>query len=103
MSTERRVHIIDGDDSVRASLEPVLQSAGFTSLFYDSSSSFLRNAAHPRTGCILLEVLWPSSNDDELQAVIKRLKVILPIVVMIDQSGMTTAVTAMKAGVPISS
>jgi PleD family two-component response regulator len=85
MSTERRVHIVDGDESVRASLEPALQSAGFASSFYHNSASFLRKAIHPRTGCILLEMLWPSSSDDELQAVIKRLKVILPIIVLIDQ------------------
>jgi two-component system response regulator FixJ len=98
MSNERRVHIIDGDESVRASLEPALQSAGFASSFYDNSSSFLRNAVHPGTGCILLAVLWPSLSDDELQAVIKRLKVILPIIVLIDQSGVKTAVIAMRAG-----
>ena len=98
MSTERRVHIVDGDESVRASLEPALQSAGFASSFYDNSSSFLRNAVHPGTGCILLAVLWPSLSDDELQAVIKRLKVILPVIVLIDQSGVKTAVIAMKAG-----
>jgi two-component system response regulator FixJ len=98
MSTERRVHIVDGDESARASLEPALQSAGFSSSFYHNSASFLRNAIHPRTGCILLEVLWPSSNGDELEAVIKRLKVILPIVVLIDQSDVKTAVIAMKAG-----
>jgi FixJ family two-component response regulator len=98
MSNERRVHIIDGDESVRASLEPALQSAGFASSFYGNSSSFLRNAVHPGTGCILLAVLWPSLSDDELQAVIKRLKVILPIIVLIDQSGVKTAVIAMKAG-----
>jgi two-component system response regulator FixJ len=98
MSTVRRVHIIDGDESVHASLEPALQSAGFASSFYDNSSSFLRNAVHPGTGCILLAVLWPSLSDDELQAVIKRLKVILPVIVLIDQSGVKTAVIAMKAG-----
>ena len=98
MSNERRVHIIDGDESVRASLEPALQSAGFASSFHDNPSSFLRNAVHPGTGCILLAVLWPSLSDDELQAVIKRLKVILPVIVLIDQSGVKTAVIAMKAG-----
>ena len=98
MSTVRRVHIIDGDESVHASLEPALQSAGLASSFYDNSSSFLRNAVHPGTGCILLAVLWPSLSDDELQAVIKRLKVILPVIVLIDQSGVKTAVIAMKAG-----
>jgi two-component system response regulator FixJ len=98
MSTVRRVHIIDGDESVHASLEPALQSAGLASSFYDNSSSFLRNAVHPGTGCILLAVLWPSLSDDELQAVIKRLKVILPIIVLIDQSVVKTAVIAMKAG-----
>jgi two-component system, LuxR family, response regulator FixJ len=98
MSSERRVHIVDGDQSVHASLEPVLQSAGLTSSFYENPTSFLRNAAHPRTGCILLEVSWPLPKDDDLQSVIKRLRAILPVIVLIGQSGVQTAVQAMKAG-----
>jgi two-component system response regulator FixJ len=95
---ECRVHVVDGDQFVYGSLEPVLQSADLTSSFYENPTSFLRNAAHSRTGCILLEVSWPLSNDDELQSVIKRLRAILPVIVMIGQSDVQTAVKVMKAG-----
>jgi two-component system response regulator FixJ len=97
MLPDNHVHIIDGDRLVQADIEPLLQSAGFTTSFFATCTDFLNEAPQLRTGCILLDVARPM-RDSELQSAIRRLTFRLPVIVMIEHAMVQTAVNAMKAG-----
>jgi two-component system response regulator FixJ len=97
MPPDNHVHIIDGDRLVQADIEPLLQSAGFTTSFFATCTDFLNEAPQLRIGCILLDVAGPM-RDSELQSAIRRLTFRLPVIVMIEHAMVQTAVNAMKAG-----
>jgi two-component system response regulator FixJ len=97
MLPDNHVHIIDGDRLVQADIEPLLQSAGFTTSFFATCTDFLNEAPQLRIGCILLDVARPM-RDSELQSAIRRLTFRLPVIVMIEHAMVQTAVNAMKAG-----
>ena len=98
MSTERIVHIVEDDASVRRSLEWLLQSAGFATNCYATAFACLDAAPQLTEGCLLLDVQMPEMNGLQLQGRLAAVGVQLPVIVVTGQADVTTAVHAMKAG-----
>jgi two-component system response regulator FixJ len=98
MPTERTIHLVDDDAAVRHSLERLLGSMGFATVSYATPAAFLVQAPHLLGGCVLLDVKMPDIGGLEVQARLKAIGFVLPIIVITGQGDIHTAVLAMKAG-----
>jgi two-component system, LuxR family, response regulator FixJ len=98
MPTERTIHVVDDDAAVRHSLERLLGSMGFATVTYTTPGAFLLAAPHLSGGCVLLDVKMPGISGLEVQARLRTIGFVPPIIVITGQGDIHTAVLAMKAG-----
>jgi two-component system response regulator FixJ len=98
MPAERTVHVVDDDAAIRRSLELLLDAAGFEVISYDTPLAFLDAAPSLSPGCVLLDIKMPGMDGLELQALLLKENVALPVIVMTGQGDVQSAVRAMKAG-----
>jgi two-component system response regulator FixJ len=98
MPSKPVVHVVDDDAAIRRSLERLLASAGFTPVSYETSVAFLAAASGRLTGCVLLDLWMPGMDGLEVQAHLRQMDVLLPVIVMTAGGDVQTAVRAMKAG-----
>jgi two-component system, LuxR family, response regulator FixJ len=98
MPSKPVVHVVDDDAAIRRSLERLLTSAGFTPASYETPMVFLAAASGRLTGCILLDLWMPEIDGLEVQARLRQMGVLLPVIVMTAGGDVQTAVRAMKAG-----
>jgi FixJ family two-component response regulator len=92
------VHVLDDDDSFRASLLDLLSAGGFEARGYTSTGDFLINAPLDRPGCLLLDVRLPGPSGLDLQAALVRQGRSLPIIFLTGHADVATGIRAMKAG-----
>ena len=98
MPTERTIHVVDDEAAVRLSLERLLGSMGFATVSYTTPRAFLLEAPHLSGGCVLLDVKMPGISGLEVQARLRAIGFVPPIIVITGQGDIQTAVLAMKAG-----
>jgi two-component system response regulator FixJ len=98
MLAERTIHVVDDDAAVHLSLVRLLGSMGFATVSYTTPSAFLLEAPHLSGGCVLLDVKMPGISGLEVQARLRAIGFVLPIIVLTGQGDIQTAVLAMKAG-----
>ena len=67
MTKAKIVSIIDDDASVRAGMEALVSSIGFTACVFDSAEEFLRSSRIEDTSCLITDVQMPVMNGLELQ------------------------------------
>jgi two-component system, LuxR family, response regulator FixJ len=98
MPAERTIHVVDDEAAVRLSLERLLGSMGFATVSYSTPSAFLLEAPRLVGGCVLLDVKMPGISGLEVQARLKAIGFVPPVIVITGQGDIQTAVLAMKAG-----
>jgi two-component system response regulator FixJ len=98
MRTEKLVHIVDDDDSVRRSLAFMLKHAGYRAEAYVSGVEFLKAAKHAERGCVLLDVRMPEMDGLEVQQEMARRGIDMPVVILTGHGDVGVAVKAMRAG-----
>jgi FixJ family two-component response regulator len=92
------VYVVDDDISVRESLEPLLQDAGWRHEIFATAQEFL---AHPRVlapSCLVLDVSLPDVNGLDLQKLLTADRTNMPIIFITGYGDIPTSVQAMKAG-----
>jgi FixJ family two-component response regulator len=91
------VFVLDGDPSVRASLEPLVRAQGWKAETFSTAADFLSRPRIMTPCCLLLDIAPPGLTGLELQ---RRLatRTDMPIVFITDQGDVPTTVRAMKAG-----
>ncbi len=94
----RNVYIVDDDAALLGSLERLLRSVGFASVWYETALAFLDAVPNLVDGCVLLDVRMPGMDGLELQERLNALGFTLPVIVMTAEGDVETAVRAMKAG-----
>jgi FixJ family two-component response regulator len=67
LSKTNIVSIIDDDASVRAGMEALVNSIGFTACVFDSAEEFLRSSRIEDTSCLVTDVQMPGMNGLDLQ------------------------------------
>ena len=98
MSAAPLIHVVDDDDSLRASLLDLLGAAGFEARGHASTGDFLLDPLPDRPGCILLDVRMPGPSGLDLQDALQRRACALPVVFLTGHADVATTVRAMRAG-----
>lgn len=98
MPTEKLVHIVDDDDSVRRSVAFMLKHAGYRVESYASGVEFLKEARHAERGCVLLDVRMPEMDGLEVQQEMAVRGIDMPVVILTGHGDVGVAVKAMRAG-----
>lgn len=91
------VFVVDGDPSVRASLELLIRAQGWKAETFSTAPDFLARPRGTTPCCLLLDIAPPGLTGLELQ---RRLatRADMPIVFITGQGDVPTTVRAMKAG-----
>lgn len=92
------VRVIDDDDAIRRALAFLLESVELEVAQYPSAIAFLNHPQLARPGCLVLDVRMPGMSGIELQQVMARDGIDLPIVFLTGHGEISMVANAMKAG-----
>jgi FixJ family two-component response regulator len=92
------VFVVDGDASVRQSLEAIIHSAGWEVQIFASASAFLSWPRAPAPGCLVLDVALPDCCGLELQERLNRDETGLSTIFIMEHPDIPLTVRAMRAG-----
>ncbi len=98
MGSEPVVFVVDDDAAVRKSLRFLIESVGLAVRTFDSAQSFLDACAERPAGCLVLDVRMPGMSGLELQDVLAKLDIQLPIIIITGHGEVPMAVKAIQAG-----
>lgn len=98
MDELKLVYVVDDDPSVRRSVSFMLKTTGHVVETYESGDALLKAAGHLNDGCVLLDIRMPGMDGLEVQDMLRKRGVSLPIVIMTGHGDISLAVRAMKAG-----
>ena len=90
--------VVDDDESVRDSLQLLLEAEGFKVRSYASAPAFLEAGKSVTRGCIILDVRMPEMDGLELLDHLKSQKNQLPVIMITGHGDVPMAVKAMKFG-----
>lgn len=92
------VHVVDDDNSMRASLARLLGDAGFAVACYATAEEFLEVAGPETGGCLLLDLRLPGVSGLELQDALKSRQCAAAVVFLTAHGDVPSSVLAMKHG-----
>lgn len=92
------VYVIDDDESVRHSLEFLLDVAGIRVRSFASSDAFLKSAPSLAGACVVTDVRMPGVSGVELTQRLKQMDGAVPVIVVTGHADVPLAIAAMKAG-----
>jgi FixJ family two-component response regulator len=95
--SDRVVYVVDDDDRVRAALEDLLASCGYSAQTFASATEFIGKADAQRPSCLVLDVDLPDINGLELQRQLSH-EAHPPIVFITGHGDIPSSVRAMKEG-----
>jgi FixJ family two-component response regulator len=98
MTPQPLVHVVDDDDSMRASLARLLGDAGYAVACYATSEEFLETAGPGTTGCLLLDLRLPGASGLMLQDVLVARQCTAPVIILTAHGDVPSSVRAMKHG-----
>src|SRR3984885_2779936 len=91
------VFVVDGDDSVRQSLELLIQGEGWQPEVLACAREFLSRPRVLAPSCLVLDVTLPDLNGLDLQALVAD-RIEMPIIFITGYGDVPMTVRAMKAG-----
>jgi FixJ family two-component response regulator len=91
------IAIVDDDDSVRTATESIVRSLGQETRTFPSAESFLQSP-FLETSCLILDVQMPKMNGIQLQELLLRLGVNIPIIFITAYPDETDKSRALQAG-----
>ena len=93
------VYVIDDDQSMRESLQRMIQLSGFNVFVFESANSFLSQAEIHHNSCLVLDVLLPDIDGISFQELlIKKEGITIPIIFISGHGDIPMSVKAMKNG-----
>jgi FixJ family two-component response regulator len=90
--------IIDDDKSVQGAVQDLIESAGMSTLCFDSAKQFLDSGTTPDVGCAIADIRMPGMSGIEMQLQLKADNCRIPIIFMTGIGDIPLAVSAMKHG-----
>lgn len=98
MTTERLVHIVDDDASVRRAAALLLRTQGYLVESHASGVAFLDKMKDLRPGCVLLDVRMPEVDGIGVLEQLGKTEFDWPVIIMTAHGDIATAVAAMRLG-----
>jgi FixJ family two-component response regulator len=96
--SEATVFVVDDDASMREAVAGLVRSAGLRALTFASAQEFLARPPPDVPGCLVLDVGLPGLSGLDLQSLMAKHGVEIPIVFITGRGDVPTSVKAMKAG-----
>lgn len=96
--TDSVVYVVDDDHSMRASLESLLSSEGYTVRTFEAAQAFLEAPRPDLPACLVLDVRLRGASGLEFQRELGRAGIPTPIVFITGHGDVPMSVAAMKAG-----
>jgi FixJ family two-component response regulator len=96
--TTNLLAILDDDRSVQSALQDLIESAGMSTLCFDSAEQFLRSGAKHKVGCLIVDIQMPGMSGIELLAHLNTERCPIPIIFLTGRGDIPLAVSAMKQG-----
>src|ERR1700688_479383 len=90
------VFVVDGDDTVRESLESLIQSAGWQPEIFACGQEFLSRERVLAPSCLILDVALPDLNGLDLQQLVAD-RIEMTTIFITDCADVPTTVRAMKS------
>src|ERR1700733_13958648 len=90
--------IVDDDKSVQSALRDFIESAGMSTLCFDSAEQVLDSRARHKAACLIADIRMPGMSGIELQAKLKTERCRIPIIFITGRGDVPLAVNAMKEG-----
>ena len=79
--TSSTVFVVDDDQAMRNSLKWLISSVGMKVESFDSANAFLDGYAPGRPGCLLLDVRMPGMSGLDLQELLVKRDIRLPVII----------------------
>ena len=95
---ELSVAVVDDDESIRFLVQTLLERDGLRAEVYPSAESFLARFHPEGIGCLVLDLHLPGLNGLQLQEVLTRRGIRIPVIVFTAQGSIPKAVSALKNG-----
>lgn len=92
------IAIIDNDESMRDSLQDLIESAGLVARCFGSAEEFLGSGLHRRAACVIADVRMPKMSGLELQAKLKEEERDVPIIFITAYGNARMRIQAMRNG-----
>lgn len=92
------VHVVDDDIAVRDALRWLLEGEGLLVRTYAGAEEFLAEFTNDRAGCAVIDLRMPGMSGLELQEVLGRRRIQLPLVFLTAHGDVALAVVAMRRG-----
>src|ERR1700730_235701 len=90
--------ILDDDKSVQSALQDLIESAGMSTLCFDSAEQFLGSGARHEAACLIADIGMPGMSGIELQAKLKAERCRIPIIFITGRGDIPLTVRGMKGG-----
>jgi len=92
------VYVVDDDQSVRNSLQWLLESVGIRTRVFADARSFLDTYQPGSPGCLVLDVRMPGMSGLDLQQQLRELEIDVPVIIVTGHADVPMAIRAMKDG-----
>jgi FixJ family two-component response regulator len=98
INTEATIFIIDDDPAIRDSLTLMVAQEGFTVSTFESAEAFLESIQSERFGCAIVDIRMTGMDGMQLQEMLKKHHIQLPIIFLTGHGDIPMSVRAIKAG-----
>ena len=98
MSTSGTVHLVDDDLDFLAATRRFVRSIGFPVAIFSSVTDLLAQVSAETRGCVIADLVMPEVRGLELQQLLDRHGVLMPVVFLTGQGNIPSSVQAMRGG-----
>jgi two-component system response regulator FixJ len=98
MASDRVIHVVEDDKTMRDSVMELLEEAGYTGRAYERAEDLLARGAAVEPGCVVSDVRMPGMDGLTMLRRLQASRSSLPLILMTGHGDISMAVTAMKAG-----
>lgn len=98
MSTIGTVHLVDDDPEFLAATRRFVRSAGFPVAIFSSVADLLAQVSAETRGCVIADLVMPEVGGLELQQLLTRQGVLMPVVFLTGHANIPSSVQAMRGG-----
>ena len=98
MSALGTVHLVDDDPDYLAATRRFVRSAGFPVACFSSVADLLAQVSAETRGCVIADLVMPEVGGLELQQLLTRQGVLMPVVFLTGHGNIPSSVQAMRGG-----